>query len=95
MKIQLKSYLQFKFHATGVIFTMVTMFPHFPPKCGACVKTNVSLDSTICHVTSKRGFVPSVGTSICQSVGPGSSSQKMETRTFYHMHHIKAENVGT
>ena len=37
MKIQLKSYLQFKFHATGVIFTMVTMFPHFPPKCGACV----------------------------------------------------------
>ena len=38
MKIQQKSYLQFKFHDTGVIFTMVTMFPHFPPKCGACVK---------------------------------------------------------
>ena len=37
MKIQLKNYLQFKFHTTGVIFTMVTMFPHFPPKCGACV----------------------------------------------------------
>ena len=40
MKIQLKSYLQFKFHATGVIFTMVTMFPHFPPKCGACVSVS-------------------------------------------------------
>ena len=38
MKILLKSYLQFKFHGTGVIFTMVTMFPHFPPKCGACIR---------------------------------------------------------
>ena len=37
MKIQLKSYLQFKFHVTGVIFIILTMFPHFPPKCGACV----------------------------------------------------------
>ena len=37
MKIILKTYLQFKFCATGVIFTMVTMFPHFPPKRGACV----------------------------------------------------------
>ena len=38
MKILLKCYLQFKFHGTGVIFAMVTMFPHFPPKCGACVR---------------------------------------------------------
>ena len=38
MKILLKNYIQFKFHTTGVIFTMVTMFPHFPPKCGACVR---------------------------------------------------------
>ena len=48
MKILLKCYLQFKFHGTGVIFAMVTMFPHFPPKCGACVNL---------FVYSIRGFV--------------------------------------
>ena len=41
MKILLKGYLQFKFHGTGEKFAMVTMFPHFPPKCGACVTNEI------------------------------------------------------
>ena len=60
MKIQLKSYLQFKFHATGVIFTMVTMFPHFPPKCGACVNRQkdrqTDRDGCICRHHGKMSL---------------------------------------
>ena len=33
----LNSYLQCKFQGTWVIFTRLTIFQHFPPKCGACV----------------------------------------------------------
>ena len=32
-----KSYFQFKFHSTEAIFSMLTLFLHFPHKCGACV----------------------------------------------------------
>ena len=46
-KILLKSYLQVKFHGTGVIFAMVTMFPHFPLKCGACVTNSFSVNQVV------------------------------------------------
>ena len=59
MKIQLKSYLQFKFHATGVIFTMVTMFPHFPPKCGACVTVDILLMPSKVHFVHPTSFTVS------------------------------------